>query len=89
MLVCFVVALKFGKILKLRTINIILFDAFLLVNLFYLKYDITNVVIVFLIITAITSVISLVNKWDGVYLIRKSNKATINKICLLIYSFNN
>jgi len=72
--------LQFGKILKLRTINILLFDIFLLANLLYLKLDITTVLIVFLILTAFTSIISLINKWDGVYLLRKSDKKTINKI---------
>ena len=72
--------LQFGKILKLRTINILLFDAFLLANLLYLKLDITTVLVVFLILTAFTSVISLINKWDGVYLLGKSDKKTVNKI---------
>jgi len=72
--------LQFGKILKLRTINILLFDAFLLANLLYLKLGITTVLIVFLILTAFTSFISLINKWDGVYLLRKSDKKTIHKI---------
>jgi len=72
--------LQFGKILKLRTINILLFDTYLILNLIYLKQDITQVVLVFLAITLLTSLISLVNKWDGIHLLFKSDKATIRKI---------
>lgn len=72
--------LQFGKILKLRTINILLFDAFLIVNLLYLKLNITQVLIVYLVISALTSLVSIINKWDGIYLINKYDKQTIRKI---------
>ena len=72
--------LQFGNILKLRTINILLFDVFLMLNLLYLKLPITDVLLVFLALTLLTSLISLFKKWDGIYLISKSDKATIRKI---------
>ena len=72
--------IQFGKILKLRTINILMLDLFLLANLFFLKLEISQVVIAFLLIMLVTSLISLFNKWDGIQYIRKSNKDTIRKI---------
>jgi len=72
--------LQFGKILQLRTINILLFDLFLMANLLYLKVDINSVIIVFLVITSLTSFISLVKKWDGAHLMFKSDKAMVKKI---------
>ncbi len=72
--------LQFGKILKLRTLNILIFDIFLTLNLFLLNQSITQIIIVFLSITLFTSIISLINKWDGIYLLFKSDKATIRKI---------
>ena len=72
--------LQFGKILKLRTLNILIFDIFLTLNLFIFNQSITQVVIVFLAITLFTSLISLINKWDGIHLLFKSDKATICKI---------
>jgi len=72
--------LQFGKILKLRTISILLFDTFLLINLFYLKLNIIQILIIFLIITAIPSIYSLIFSWDGLPKIKYYDKKITKKI---------
>ncbi len=72
--------MQFGKIMKLRTYNILIFDIFLILNFIYFKTSITNVIIVFLIITSLTSLYSIIMKWDGIQLFFKYDKKTIYKI---------
>ncbi len=72
--------IKFGKILKLRTFNIILFDTFLLINLLYLHLNLSELMLYFLTITALTSTYSLIKGWDGVKEIKFYDKLVSKKI---------
>jgi O-antigen/teichoic acid export membrane protein len=72
--------LKFGKILILRLSHIVLFDIFLILNLFILKLDILQVLYVFLACNLTASLISLATGWDGIKFIFNFNISTLKKV---------
>ena len=72
---------RFGKMLLLKSINSVLFFLALLVHLFFLPMTIDQLVIVYLIVNALTSVVSLMTGWDGTKLI--SNATADSKRTLL------
>ncbi|MFT3704725.1 MAG: hypothetical protein QM802_20335 [Agriterribacter sp.] len=67
---------KYGKILLLKTINSGGFFIVLLVNFYFFKLTLLEIVWVNLIINAFTSLVAVVAGWDGLKHIKKSNRAT-------------
>jgi len=72
---------EFKKILNIRIFNNGLFVLFLTMNAFWFKYGIYEVLYSYLIVNALTSIICMINHWDGFHLIKKANRET-NKIIL-------
>jgi O-antigen/teichoic acid export membrane protein len=72
--------IAFGKILLLRIVNIIFFDIFLIINLFFWKADVIIVLWAFLGFNALTSLYSLVKGWDGLRFLPHYSKSAIKKI---------
>ena len=72
--------LKFGNILFLRTLNIFLFDLFLVINLLYLHCSVTTVAIVLISLNALTSVISLIKQWDGLRFLNYASRKVIKEV---------
>ena len=72
---------KFDKMLFLSIFNTGGFITFLSINYFFFRYGITTIVIAHLSINLITSIICLINKWDGISYIFHANKTT-NKLIL-------
>jgi O-antigen/teichoic acid export membrane protein len=72
--------MQFGKILKIRTLNILIFDIFLLINLLYLNVNINLLMLIFLAITSISSLYSLLAGFDGIKYLKYFDKTIINKI---------
>lgn len=67
-------ARKYGKILAIKAINSGGFFIVLLLNMFYLKMSLQQVVLVNLVINALTSAIALSAGWDGLKYIKKATK---------------
>jgi O-antigen/teichoic acid export membrane protein len=67
---------KYGKILAVKSINSGIFFIVLLVNYYFLKLTILEIVLTNLIINAITSLVSIIAGWDGLKYIKKATKAT-------------
>lgn len=67
---------NYGKILAVKAINSGTFFIVLLVNFYFLKMTILQIVITNLVINAITSAVSIIAGWDGLKYIRKATKAT-------------
>lgn len=72
--------IAFGKILLLRTINIIFFDIFLITNLILWKSDVMIVLWAFLGFNLITSLFSLFKGWDGLKYLPHYSTTAIKKI---------
>ena len=72
--------LNYDKILLIRAINSVFFFAFLLVNFFFLELGVTRIVLFFILFNFITSLICLINSWDGFMLIKKSSRTTIRTL---------
>lgn len=72
--------LNYQRILVIRLINSVLFFIFLLINFFIFNFGIVKIVIIYIGFNLITTLVCLVNSWDGFILIRKSNKATIKTL---------
>jgi O-antigen/teichoic acid export membrane protein len=72
---------KYGKILLLKSLNSVPFFIILLVNYFYFKMTLVEVVWAMLIINIITSLMSMLMGWDGLKEIRKASSET-NKTLL-------
>lgn len=65
---------KYGKILALKAFNSGGFFIVLLLNMFYFKMTLQQVVLINLVIQALTSAIALVAGWDGLRHIKKATK---------------
>jgi O-antigen/teichoic acid export membrane protein len=72
--------LDYAKIVLIRAINSVFFFVFLLVNFFILELGIVKIVLFFMLFNFITSLICLLNSWDGFKLIRKSSRSTIRTL---------
>lgn len=72
--------LDYAKIVLIRAINSVSFFVFLLVNFFILELGIVKIVLFFMLFNFITSLICLLNSWDGFKLIRKSSRSTIRTL---------
>lgn len=72
---------KFGKILLVKAINSVSFFLILVVNYFFLKMTLLQLVWAMLITNAITSGVCMVSGWDGLRHIRKATRHT-NKVLL-------
>ncbi len=72
---------KYGKILILKAINSVGFFIVLLLNYYFLKWALFELVITMLVINAITSLVSMLMGWDGLKYIRKATSHT-NKTLL-------
>jgi len=70
----------FGRILFLRMVNIVSFVIFLIVNVFYLKMDVVAIIWANIGANMLSSMLSLVKKWDGTEFILKSTKKNIREI---------
>ncbi len=73
---------RFDRMLFIQTFNKAGFVLFLIVNFFFLKLSLIDIVYVYLIINALTSIICLIYRWDGIqYLFRatKESNKTIFK----------
>ncbi len=71
---------RFDRILLIRLFETFPFMLFLLVNLFFLHYGIMIILYVHLFINLITSLICLINKWDGIQYIFKADKQSNSTI---------
>lgn len=71
---------RFDRILLIRLVNTVPFMLFLLVNLFYLHYGIMIILYVHLFINIVTSLLCLLNKWDGIQYIFKADKKSNSTI---------
>ncbi len=67
---------KYGKILIIKSVNSGLFFLTILVNFFFLKMSLNELVIALLIINAFTSFITIILGWDGTKLITKATSVT-------------
>jgi O-antigen/teichoic acid export membrane protein len=67
---------KYGSILALKAINSGTFFIVLLLNYFFLKMTLLQIVWVNLIINALTSLVSIIAGWDGLKHIRKAGAET-------------
>ena len=72
--------MKYDKILIIKAINSGLFFSFLVMNTFYLKRSILDIVLVFIGINALTSLICILKSWDGITLFRKANKSSFRTL---------
>lgn len=72
---------SYGKILALKSVNSGIFFILLLANFFFFKMTILQIVLAYLIINAITSLVSIIAGWDGLKHIRKASSDT-NKTLL-------
>jgi len=68
---------KFGSILILRLSTGISFTAFLIVNLFLIKVDLTTIIVVHLGIHLVASIYCIVKKLDSFQLMLKSSRETV------------
>jgi len=78
---------RFDRILWIRLVNTVPFMFFLLANLFFLHYGIMIILYVYLFINLITSLVSLIYKWDGIQYIFKADKQS-NKTILNFGKFS-
>jgi O-antigen/teichoic acid export membrane protein len=67
---------QYGKILLLKSVNSIGFFIVLVVNFYFLKMTLAQIVIINIIINALTSLVSIVAGWDGLKHIKKASAAT-------------
>jgi len=65
---------RFDRILWIRLVNTVPFTLFLLLNLFFLHYGLMTILYIYLIINLITSLVVLINKWDGIQYIFKADR---------------
>jgi len=65
---------KFDKMLFLSSFNTGGFIVFLTINYFFFHYGITKIVIAHLSVNLITSIICMINKWDGISYFFYANK---------------
>ncbi|NAS32695.1 oligosaccharide flippase family protein [Flavobacteriaceae bacterium R38] len=72
--------MKYDKILLIKALNSGLFFSFLVINYFFLKRSILEIITVFLIVNTFTSLICIIKSWDGLKLIRQSNKTTLKTL---------
>ena len=72
--------MKFFKILLIRLVNTGIFVAFLVLDLFYIKWGVDKIVIVYLSINLFTSLITIFLGWDNLRLAKYYDKNVINKI---------
>lgn len=72
---------KFDKILLIRVVNVGSFVVFLLINLFFLKWGLMEILYTHLILNFLTSLLTLVLKWDGIQYFFKATRET-NKTIL-------
>lgn len=67
---------SYGKILALKSINSGGFFIVLLINFFFFSMSLLQIVWVYLLINAVTSLVSIFAGWDGLKYIRKASRAT-------------
>ncbi len=72
---------KYDKILIVKSVNSGLFFLVVLINFFFFKMDLNQLVIALLIINGFTSFLTIILGWDGTKLITKATKQT-NKTLL-------
>jgi O-antigen/teichoic acid export membrane protein len=70
----------FGRILLLRLVNIVSFVLFLLVNIIWFHFDVTTIIWANIGSNVLSSLLSLVKKWDGALYTFKTTKIEILKI---------
>lgn len=67
---------KYAKILLIKSINSGLFFVVILVNFFFIKMELNDLVVALLVINGFTSLITVVLGWDGTMLITKASRKT-------------
>ena len=72
--------MKYDRMLLIKALNSGLFFSFLVVNYFFLKRSILEIITVFLIVNTFTSLICIIRSWDGLSLIKKANKTTLKTL---------
>ena len=72
--------MKYDRILHIKALNSGLFFSFLVVNYFFLKCSIVEIITVFLIVNTCTSLICIIKSWDGLKFIKKSEKTTLKTL---------
>ena len=71
---------KFNKILHIRVFNVASFALFLIVNMFFLNFGVTEIIIANIITNLIASIYCSINSWDGLKSILKTDKEISLKI---------
>jgi len=64
---------RFLTMLKVQSINLVVFVVFLAVNLFFLHLSLTQIIVFHLFANFLSSAYCMVKKWDGMVYIRKGN----------------
>jgi len=72
--------MSYNKILRIRAINSTLFFGFLVVNLIVFRWKVVDIIIAFIIFNLITSVICIVNSWDGLKYVSKTDKESLSTL---------
>ncbi len=78
---------KFGSILSLRFVNMFFFFVFLILNFFWLKLSIVNIVWIHIIAHLLASLYAMLRKWSGViYLLKATREALKTQLSFGKYS---
>lgn len=78
-MIVFQAKMQYDKILLIKTVNSGVFFLVLLINTFF-NFSITTLIVFLLTVNLLTSVLCIVNKWDGLVLIRKANSQKIKDL---------
>lgn len=71
---------QFGKILLLKAISSGLFLAVVLVHMFWLPFTLPQLAMAMVGIQFLTSIVSMLNNWDGLMMVRKSNRKAVSAL---------
>ena len=72
--------MEYGKILIIRAISSSFFFTFLMINYFFFDLNVDQIAIAFLLFMFVTSVFCVLKSWDGLLLIRKTNKTSVKTL---------
>jgi O-antigen/teichoic acid export membrane protein len=71
---------RFDRLLVIRLLMNVPFFIFVLIDLYFLNYNLEEIIIGYILINAACSFISVILKWDGWHCIRETQKEIVQKI---------
>ncbi len=71
---------KFLLMLKVQSVNLVVFVAFLTVNLFFLHWGLNEIIVVHLGANLLASIYCMIYKWDGLVYLKKATSNTIKEL---------